>query len=64
MSLAGVNLTKIQNKLNVHLIVASDWLKANRLSLNVTKTNYILFTNNIYDMNQLDIRIDDSVSLL
>ena len=38
------------------------WLKANRLSLNITKTNYMLFSNRKKILNQnMNVIIDESV---
>ena len=45
---------------NQELIKASDWFKANKLTLNVSKTKYILFrskTQEHLDLSQLDIQI-------
>ena len=41
----GKNLCEIINMLNTELSKLSDWFSANQLSLNVTKTNCILFDN-------------------
>ena len=44
---------------NQELIKAYDWLKANKLTLNVSKTKYILFrsTQERLDLSQLNIQI-------
>ena len=41
---------------NVHATV--NWLKANRLSLNISKTSYMIISN---QKNEIDIRIWDSI---
>ena len=46
MTLLGCTLTKIQNLFNTvnsELLEVSDWLNANKLSLNNKKTNHIIF---------------------
>ena len=46
---------------NQELIKASDWFKANKLTLNISKTKYILFRSKTLehlDLSQLDIQID------
>ena len=59
--------TTIDEKLTVwymdeELDNLSDWFRANKLSLNVSKTNYVLF-NKTYTSNsqQQNVRIDDTV---
>jgi len=42
------NLTNLYSKINYDLESLYDWFKANKLSLNINKTNYMLFTNNTY----------------
>ena len=37
------NKNELINMMNSELKLVSDWFKANKLSLNATKTNYILF---------------------
>jgi len=39
------NLGKLQNSVNREMIKAMDWLTANKLSLNISKTKYMLITN-------------------
>ncbi|MFM9988300.1 RNA-directed DNA polymerase [Flavobacterium sp.] len=39
------NLLQLNQTINVELAKVSDWLKANKLSLNTKKTNFILFGN-------------------
>lgn len=47
--------------MNQDLNNLNDWFKANKLSLNVNKTNYIKFTNNLNEPNidQLKIKINN-----
>jgi len=39
------NLEKLQNSLNCEMTKAIDWLNANKLSLNISKTKYMLVIN-------------------
>jgi len=43
--ISGKNLTETVTKLNQELCKLSNWFKVNKLSLNVKKTNYIIFRN-------------------
>lgn len=42
---SDTNLNSLYNKVNHDLEILCDWFKANKLSLNIAKTNYMLFTN-------------------
>ena len=39
------NLGKLQNSVNREMTKVVDWLTANKLSLNLSKTKYLLITN-------------------
>ena len=41
------NLGKLQNSFNQEMTKVMDWLTANKLSLNISKTKYMLITNNM-----------------
>ena len=43
----------------MELCKVDDWLQANRLSLNIDKTFYIIITHNNYDETDINIRIRD-----
>ena len=43
----------------MELCKVDDWLKANRLSLNIDKTFYMIITHNNYDETDINIRIRD-----
>ena len=45
--------------LNKELVKISDWLKANKLSLNILKTNLIAFTRSKVNACDLNVFIDD-----
>ena len=44
--------------MNRELVGVDNWLKANRLSLNVSKTSYMIISNR---KNEIDIKIKDSI---
>jgi len=35
----------MENEMNVELEIVNDWFRANLLSLNISKTSYIIFGN-------------------
>ena len=43
----------------MELCKVDDWLKTNRLSLNVDKTFYMIITHNNYNETDINIRIRD-----
>ena len=45
--------------LSEELANISKWLKVNRLSLNISKTKYMLFTKKLNISNQIEIKIDN-----
>ena len=53
MLLTGLVLTDFQlvDQINAELVRVADWTCANRLSINVDKTNVMLFTNRDADRN-------------
>ena len=54
---SGKDLQTIQMEINTALTKISTWLKVNKLSLNIKKTHYMVFTRKKF-RHQLDIRID------
>ena len=54
---SGKDLKTIWMEINVELLKISTWLKVNKLSLNIKKTHYMVFTGKKVK-HQLDIRID------
>ena len=59
--LSGVDLDLLYEKSNIELDKASQWFKANKLTLNVKKTKYMIFTekNAKLDLTGLNIKIAD-----
>ena len=56
---ASVTLTiNVNATVNRELVGVDNWLKASRLSLNVSKTSYMIISN---QKNAIDIRIRDSI---
>ena len=50
--LTGKSLTELEQQMNKELEIVNNWFKANLLSLNVTKTSYIIFGNKkCHDIN-------------
>ena len=55
-------LQQLIRSTNEELSKLSLWFKANRLSLNITKTNYMLFSNRKKILNQnMNVIIDESI---
>ena len=54
----GTYLSVIENAFNKALIDISKWLKVNKLSLNITKTHYMMFSRKKSN-HQLDLWIDN-----
>ena len=48
---SGSNIKTLYQHMNVDLNCLSDWFKANKLSLNVSKTNYMLFSRSKLEPN-------------
>jgi hypothetical protein len=59
--LSGKNIDELFNIINFELDKISDWFKANQLSLNISKTNFIIFCNSKkkYDCTNLHIRLSN-----
>ena len=54
--LSSKSLSLLQTTINSELLKVSEWLKANQLSLNVEKTNYMIFKKKT--ANSIHIHID------
>ena len=55
---SGNDLNKMQDELNSELLKISLWLKVNKLSLNIGKTYFMVFTNKKKRLDELNILID------
>ena len=52
------DINNVHATVNMELVGVDNWLKANRLSLNVSKTSYMIIWN---QKIEIDIRIRDSI---
>ena len=58
----NTSLNQLLTITNNELEKLSVWFKANKLSLNISKTNYMLFSNRKNLMNEaIDLKIDESI---
>ena len=57
--MSGRNLTALCENVCEELNKVNEWLKANRLSLNIHKAYFMIHTHNNYDINDCIIRIRD-----
>ena len=51
LSASHVSHHELVDQINAELVRVADWTCANRLSINVEKTNLMLFTNHAADRN-------------
>ena len=56
----GNDTLKMQNELNTEMMKISSWLKANKLSLNINKTHYMLFKGKRAIKDEINIKIDQT----
>ena len=56
--ITGNDIQEIVRIINEELVNIVDWLRANKLSLNIDKTNFILFRPKSRPVSTLDIRIE------
>ena len=57
------NLDMLIGKMNEELVKISTWLQLNKLSLNLTKTNFMLFKSSRKKVTKtLDIKIKDHIT--
>ena len=62
LQFSGTDLHKLYNLANSELNKISDWFKANKLTLNASKTKYILFRDKstLVDFKQHDLKIENT----
>jgi hypothetical protein len=59
---SGDSITNLETTVNTELEKINTWFKLNKLSLNVKKTNYILFTSKCKsNLSALEIKIDNTL---
>jgi len=56
--ITGSSLQKVEDQLNDELIIISEWFKTNLLSLNLTKTSYMIFGTRKY--NDINLRMQNT----
>lgn len=56
---SGSDLSSLCQEINFEMNRILDWLKANRLSLNIEKTKFMLFTHSSVDPNSLNISLNN-----
>ena len=54
----GNKILTMQNELNMEMIKMSSWLKANKLSLNINRTHFMLFKGKGKIKDEINIKID------
>lgn len=61
LKMAGSNLVQLYNDANIELEKLADWFRANKLTLNISKTKYILFRDKKHFVNfeDLNLKIDN-----
>jgi len=60
ISYSGDNIDEVATQMNVELMKIVTWLQANRLSLNVGKTSYMLFTDRVVNsMPRIKVAAND-----
>jgi hypothetical protein len=55
------NNSSIQNIINTELTNINDWLKVNKLSLNIKKTKYMIFHMPKKKVNTIELKIEDTI---
>ena len=58
MFMSSKDVHSLQTVINKELTLVSKWLKVNKLSLNIKKTHFMIFSNKSDVCGQIDIRID------
>ena len=60
--LSGRDLDKLIQKLNAELVLVTEWLKANKLTLNTEKTYYmVLHSGRRKTLNNIKLQMDDKI---
>ena len=56
---SSTNLKSLYDSMSQNLTILTDWFRGNKLSLNVSKTNYMIFSTSNLDIDQLTIKMDN-----
>ena len=54
----GTDLKAMESQLNVDLCSVSTWLKVNKLSLNIDKTQFMIFSRKKYENYNVDLKTE------
>ena len=57
----GTQVNSMITSLNSELAKLTDWLKANKLSINVSKTHYMVFHRSRRKLDKHDILLDNTI---
>ena len=58
---SSTNLNNLCLSMNLNLANLTDWFRSNKLSLNISKTNYMLFSNSAKYTNPLNLNISNQI---
>ena len=63
LQLSSCSLVSLYEQANLELVRLADWFKANKLTLNISKTKYMIFKDKskIVDLASYNLKIDDEV---
>ena len=59
--MSGSDLERLCEEVSEELQKVDEWMRANMLSLNVEKTNFMLFTHSRVDRNAVVVRLGNKV---
>jgi len=59
LSISGSNSTELQNVLNTELGKVDEWLRFNKLSLNYSKTPYMIVSRKKNQLIDFNVKIND-----
>jgi len=59
--LPSKNLTYLFTKINNKLLNVTNWFRANKLSLNISKTNYMLSTHHKQQDTNIDLQLENQM---
>ena len=59
LSISGSNSTELQSIVNTELEKVNEWLHFNKLSLNYSKTSYMIVSHNSNQLTDFNVKIND-----
>ncbi len=60
VNINNVNNSDVESKINLELACINDWLKCNKLSLNITKCKYMIFHTPLKKVDPLQLNIENT----